>query len=365
MATQVSSRNACWLDGITVTGQDMRLQLASGMLTSTGAAGTTGIAATAGVRYSVGAPLAAVWQSGMGFNLNAGVCWVQGTASATAGLWSLALDTTTLLTVTASDPTNPRIDSVIVVVVDNGNGTSTSVFKILAGVPAGSPVAPTLPANALRLWNIAVAANAVVLSQGNFTDVRVWTIMAGGILPVANAALGTAVGGPTGAYVDDLNTGRLRRIDSSGNARAAKAGGVAPQSQFLTAAVNLSNVALTTIATVTITVDGLTELEITGFIYAFKATGTGISAGDCAVVGIQVDGSFVNGSNMVGPAIPLTNTNLCGMMITAYVTPVSGSRTITLVGQGQVGSPGTLTVAAFSANTSSQQSYLRAAPAFN
>ena len=142
MATQVSARNTCWLDGITVAAQDLRLGQIEANLTATAAPGTTGIAATAGVRPGQGNPLACAWTSGMSFNLNAGMCFVQGSSAANSGLYGLVLDTTTLLTCTTSDPTNPRIDSVIAVVVDNGNNTSTFVFKILAGTPSGITLAP-------------------------------------------------------------------------------------------------------------------------------------------------------------------------------------------------------------------------------
>lgn len=355
MATQVSARSSAWLDGIAVNSQDLRLQQVSATLTSVGASGTTGIAATPGVRNAVGAPLAAVWTSGMTFSLNAGTCFVQGTASAIAGLWNLTLDTTSPLIVPASDPTNPRIDSVIAVVVDNGNGTSTAVFKILPGTPAGSPVAPTLPANALRLWNIAVAAATAVLAQVNFTDVRTWTVANGGILTVANAALGTAIAGNDGAYVDDLNTGRLRRI-VSGAARAPKVAAVPPQTVFVTASVTLSPSTTTTIATTTITVDGVTELEITGFIFGFIETGT-VAAGDNTLIGIMVDGAFFPGSNIFGPTMITASFLTEGCMLTAYVIPASGLRTITLVGQANVGAGGS--ISAFSANNNSQKSYLR------
>lgn len=324
MATQVNARPSAWLDGIQVNSQDLRLQQVSATLTSVGATGTTGIAATPGVRNAVGAPLACVWTSGMTFSLNAGCCFVQGTASAIAGLWNLTLDTTSPLIVPASDPTNPRIDSVIAVVVDNGNGTSTAVFKILAGTPAGSPVAPTLPANALRLWNIAVAAGTAVLSQANFTDVRTWTVANGGILPYSNAALGTTIGGPLGSYIHDLNTGRLRTLDSSGNARKPLVGAFAPVSstasnQTVTTAGNA------TVTSLSVTTDGSTEIKITlrwGSLHASSSP----TVGDVITIYPFLDATQLDIIQVEVSDTP--NSQRLGGMWVVWATPSAATHTV-------------------------------------
>jgi len=329
MATQVSARNACFLDGIAVAAQDLRDGV-NAPLTATAAAGSTGIARTAGVFPGQGNPLGCVWTSGMSFNLNAGMCMVQGTASATAGLWPLVLDTTTLLTCTASDPTNPRIDSVIAVVVDNGNNTSTTVFKILPGTPAGSPVAPTLPANALLLCNIAVAANAVALSAGVFTDKRVWTSASGGILLVANAALGTTVNGATGSYVDDLTTGRLRRLDSSGNARQPKTAAFTPVSaSFSSTSVPNSS---TTLASVSVTTDGVTEVEIICKWSGASESPNGV-AGDTIALFAKIDGVTVDSWTITQGAETANGTVDAGTYI-IYNTPSAATHTVTFTATG-------------------------------
>src|SRR5512142_2024607 len=129
MVTSVTTRQALFLDGCSDAGQDLRLQGVSASLTATGATGTTGIAATPGVRQGVGNPLKCVWTSLLAFTVAAGTAFVQGSASALAGLYPVGLDTTTTLTCTTADATNPRIDSVAVVVTDNGDATSTAVVK--------------------------------------------------------------------------------------------------------------------------------------------------------------------------------------------------------------------------------------------
>lgn len=328
--SQIAARNACFLDGVSNTAQDLR-DGQNAMMTSTGATGTTGIAARAGVRYAVGSPLASVWTSGMNFNLNAGTCFVQGTSSATAGLWPLVLDLTTLLTVGASDPTNPRIDSVIAVVSDVGTVSSTALFKILPGTPAGSPVAPTLPANALLLANIAVAAGAVTLSAGSFTDTRVYSCAAGGILIHPNTT-GATITGPPGSYLHDLNANRLKVANGAGAAVQPNVGAFAALSASTAGPGAFSSSSNTTLLTVNATVDGFTELAITVTWQSIIQTGSP-SVGSLARFLLLVDGSVPNSFSEWDYKSDSTNgVPGNGGQFTTWATPANGARVITLVG---------------------------------
>jgi hypothetical protein len=330
MVTQVNARAGLWLDGVQEAANDLRLEVASAFLTSAGAAASTGIASAQGVRPGQGSPLLSTWTSGMSFTLNAGTCWVQGTASGTAGTYTATLDTTTTLVVPNGDPTNPRIDSVIAVISDVGTSSSTTIFKILPGTPAGSPAAPTLPANAVRLANIAVAANASVLSAPNFTDLRPYVVAVGGILPVASSA-GTW-NGPAGSYLDDLATGRLKRLDGSGNARAPKVAAFAPQMSFINANQTPGN--SSTVTSVNITVDGLTEIMIT-------ATWGGIRentpvVGDLVGHGIFMDATQVSGWQYRQDSTS-GQTGGGGSYVT-YNTPAAGTHTVSWQTSNTVGS---------------------------
>src|SRR4051812_10378072 len=120
MVTSVAMHPDAWMDGVQVNAQDLRLQAVSAHLTGASPSGSTGIAARPGVRYGTGSPLLVAAASGMNVTVNAGVAFVQGSTSATAGMHTGCLDTTATLTVTTSDPTNPRIDNVIVQVTDVG-----------------------------------------------------------------------------------------------------------------------------------------------------------------------------------------------------------------------------------------------------
>src|SRR3954464_435191 len=174
--TSTPMRNFAWGDGLALNGQGLRLQQGSALLTGASPSGSTGIAARPGVRYGTGDPLKIATSSGMTLAVNAGIAWVQGSASATAGMYTCCLDTASTVILATSDPTNPRIDNIIAQVTDHGDGPSTAVVTPQTGTPAASPVAPTLPANSLLLATVAVAASTSSIVAGNITDKRVWTV---------------------------------------------------------------------------------------------------------------------------------------------------------------------------------------------
>lgn len=74
----------------------------------------------------------------------------------------------------ASDPTNPRIDLIVLQVTDLaiGDGSSAAVVKSVTGTPAGSPVAPATPTGAIVLAHVAVAATDTTIVNANITDKR-------------------------------------------------------------------------------------------------------------------------------------------------------------------------------------------------
>jgi len=99
-----------------------------------------------------------------------------------------AMDT---LTISAANPSNPRID---VVVARRDLTGRTCLLAVLTGTPAVSPSAPALTQNAAGVWEIAlaqvaVAAGATSIVTVNITDVR--TFAQG---PDVAATLNTASG---------------------------------------------------------------------------------------------------------------------------------------------------------------------------
>lgn len=78
------------------------------------------------------------------------------------------------VTIATSNPTNPRIDLIYCQVLDNalGDGSTGAKVDVVAGTPAGSPTVPALPANAIPLAQVAVAANATSIVTANITLIR-------------------------------------------------------------------------------------------------------------------------------------------------------------------------------------------------
>lgn len=173
----------------------------------------------------------------MSINVNPGMVWVPGTLGSTTGL---ALNTTAQtayglpsahtsqgmycaynnstvnLAVAAADPTNPRIDLVCASVQDAQyvGSTNTPVIQVITGTAAPSPSAPGAPASSVVLAQIAVAAGATSITNGNITDKRPIYALSGGI-PKASG-FSQYPGNPvTGDYVDDASIGGLSRFNGS------------------------------------------------------------------------------------------------------------------------------------------------------
>jgi len=148
---------------------------------------TKGAWGIAGVRLGPQMPMTAggtnsgdlaVTQSGtpaMTVAVAAGWAYVAGSTTATQGIYGVYNDAATTLTVTSNASGNPRIDLVCVTIRDAGySGANNDViFQVVAGTPAVSPVAPTLPASSLSLATIAVANAASSILNANITDTRV------------------------------------------------------------------------------------------------------------------------------------------------------------------------------------------------
>ena len=127
---------------------------------------------------------------GMSVSVAAGYGVIVGTTTTNMGAYISFNDAAATLTVTTANPSNPRIDIVVVQVSDAYyTGALNSVsFSVVAGTPAVSPVAPTVPANSLLLATIAVGAAVTQILNANITDNRVTTTT-----PISTANIETAV----------------------------------------------------------------------------------------------------------------------------------------------------------------------------
>ena len=79
------------------------------------------------------------------------------------------------VSVDPADLVDPRIDLVVVRVLDSDAGVvgDEAKVEVITGTPAAVPVVPATPSTALPLASIAVAANAASITDANITDLRV------------------------------------------------------------------------------------------------------------------------------------------------------------------------------------------------
>lgn len=119
--------------------------------------------------------------------------------------WSTAVQ---VITVAASDPTNPRIDRTVayvdlsVVSSTTSNNPDAILLKTVAGTPAGSPTRPsdaTVQASVgagnpfIDLGDLAVAAAATTIVNANITDKRGLFQLGGGVGGAQFGIIGTLV----------------------------------------------------------------------------------------------------------------------------------------------------------------------------
>lgn len=150
--------------------------------------------------------------------------FVDGTSNALQAGYRFTSDADVTLTFGVGNGTNPRIDLVVARIRDDpydASGVQTGVVEIVAGTPAGSPVAPAVPASSLPLWQVLVPANAsggnpIVFSSAR-TDRRLYTGPLGAPFAVASAAERNAVASPyagMAVYRTDLKW--VERYDGTG-----------------------------------------------------------------------------------------------------------------------------------------------------
>lgn len=145
----------------------------------------------------------------MSVNVAAGAAFIKGSLATLQGMYHAFNDATLNVTIAASDPTNPRNDLVVAEIRDNdygGGGFNDFRLRVVTGTPAGSPVDPATPANALVLARVRVDASVASIVAGKITDLR-----AKGSAQDLYAGQTATAGPPTngnyvaGQYIFDIN----------------------------------------------------------------------------------------------------------------------------------------------------------------
>lgn len=110
----------------------------------------------------------------MSVDVASGAAAIAGSLSAVQGTYHAFNDALLNVLISASDPTNPRIDLIVFKVQDAAYTGATNSASIVAvtGTAAGSPVAPAAPANCIVLAQIAVGAGVTTIVNANITDKR-------------------------------------------------------------------------------------------------------------------------------------------------------------------------------------------------
>jgi hypothetical protein len=162
---------------------------------------------------------------GMSVSIAAGWAIVVGNFTSNMGAYSIYNDAAVTGTITTADATNPRIDRVCLTVSDSAytGSTNTVAVNVVAGTPAGSPVAPATPTNSISLATVLVGAGVTTILNANITDTRVRTEIDEVVLGASTNALVPVriqlLAGQTGnalQIVDSTGT-VLNGFDSSGN----------------------------------------------------------------------------------------------------------------------------------------------------
>lgn len=336
MATSITTGVPCWVDDVSMSAQVPFRQFDVGTkVLNVGTASANQV--PSGVFPGLGAMQVSAG-SGMAATVAAGYCCVASSSSSLQGGYIFGLMTSASLTVAAADTVNPRTDLIVAFVADNGDSSSFSAVEIITGTPASPPVAPTAPANSLTLASVTIPANVVSVASGTITDLRAYVVAPGGILPIANAAAAPAV--PASQFMFNLATGQL--VQGTGTAGSVSVPSVlkwVPQLATVTSTVHAaSSGALTTVASVSVTTDGLTDIEV----YC-KWPGVVGHSGFISVIA-TIDGTAVDNATVVSSSNtqPTAGGSLRYFTSSSQAnTPASGTHTVAFKFQAGGGSTST------------------------
>jgi hypothetical protein len=172
-----------------------------------------------GIHNTHGGELA-VTQNGspnMSVNVASGVAFIPGVEGSKQGVYTAVNDATVNVTLTASDPAQPRIDLIVAQVRDQAYSGAINDWRIInvTGVASASPAVPSAPNSSLILARIAVAAATTTIVNANITDQRVWAAALGGVINCTSTTRPGTNTVPQGQLIYELDTTLHRRLVST------------------------------------------------------------------------------------------------------------------------------------------------------
>lgn len=111
---------------------------------------------------------------GMGVAVSTGSAIIPGTLGTNQGSYFVEALSPSDVSLTASDPTNPRIDLIVAEILDQDYSGTANEWRLraVAGTPAASPSAPAQPDSTIVLASVLVSAGATTITNANITDER-------------------------------------------------------------------------------------------------------------------------------------------------------------------------------------------------
>lgn len=263
------------------------------------------------------------------------------------GMYGWATDANETGTVTAADATNPRKDIVYIQVNDKNVDTSGALSApvlYLAGTPAATPAAPTLPPRSFLVGTISVP----VAGGGSPTVVRnpAVFVAAGAALPVFSPAERDALTAYDGLTVRRMDLPNRPAFTWDGTKWAGPPLGTL--SNVVNAGSNVVGITLNNMLETTVSVEANRSIEI-------RATIDGSSSMDAMFVGytLAYGGTGTGGTSVRTASMRYTTTGLGeAFEVTAIVTTsAAGSLRFNLQAQVTVPSTGGQTMTSTAGNT--------------
>ena len=223
--------------------------------------------------------------SGLSVNVAAGYVVVPDTSQ---GAWYFGLMQSGVLTVASNATGSARVDYVLAV------AGALALIEYVTGTT--SP--PAVPPSSLILARVTVPNGAASITPSMITDLRTWAVAGNGVLPIANAAAAPA--GHASQVLYNLANNQLYTCTATPG--APKLLTLLPQiSEYVytpagTTIWQYPSQPLVTISSVTVTCDGMTDLEITASVFAFGSPPGYIPI---ATAMIWIDGTMVDSVNSV------------------------------------------------------------------